>query len=141
MRLIDGVVEPEALGDLLIARVAQHGVAAADQHGHVGGADMKPIEQLLRLGVAIEIDVRVRMAVARQELLHPQRAGAMRRADHDDVAEAARDQLDAAQDERPHEDLAQLGVGLHQREQLLAIEFDHLAGLGDVRPHQRRGGR
>ena len=37
-----------------------------------------------------------------------------------DVAEAVRDQLDAAQDERPHQDLAQLGVGLHQRQQLLA---------------------
>ena len=42
------------------------------------------------------------------------------------------DQLDAAQDERPHQDLAQLGVGLHQREQLLAIDLDHLARLADA---------
>ena len=47
----------------------------------------------------------------------------------DDVAEAAGDQLDAAEDERPHQDLAQLGVGLDQPEQLLAIELDHLARL------------
>ena len=32
-----------------------------------------------------------------------------------------RDQLDAAQDEGAHQDLAQLGVGLHEREQLFAI--------------------
>jgi hypothetical protein len=38
------------------------------------------------------------MAVARQELPYTQRAGAMRRADHDDVAEAAGDQLDAAEE-------------------------------------------
>ena len=90
---------------------------------------MKPVEQLLRLGVVIEIDVVVRMSVARQKLLDPQRAGAMRRADEHDVAEAARDQLDAAQDERPHQDLAQLGVGLDERQQLLAIELDDFARL------------
>jgi hypothetical protein len=30
-----------------------------------------------------------------------------------------RDQLDPAQDERAHQDLAQLGIGLHDREQAL----------------------
>ena len=137
VRLIDGVVEAQAVGDLLVARIAQHGVAAADQHRHIGRAHMKPIEQLLRVGVAIEVDVVVRMAVAGQELLDPQRAGAMRRPDHDDIAEPARNQLDAAEDERPHEDLAQLGVGLHEGEQLLAIELDHLAGLADAQPAHR----
>ena len=55
----------------------------------------------------------------------------------DDVAEAAGDQLDAAQDERPHQDLAQLGVGLDEREQLLAIELDHFARLADAQARQR----
>ena len=109
-----GLVEAEAVGDLRVGRIPQHRVAAADQHRNVGGVDVKPIEQLLRVGIAIEIDVVERMAVARQELLDPQRAGAVRRADHDDVAEVARDQLEAAKDERAHQDLAQLGVGLHQ---------------------------
>ena len=102
---------------------------------------MKPIEQLLRVGVAIEIDVGVRMAVAGQKLLHPQRAGAMRRADEDDIPEATRNQLDPAEDERPHEDLAQLGVGLHEGEQLLAIELDHLARLADAQRAPMPGGR
>ena len=53
----------------------------------------------------------------------------MPRADQHDVAEAVGDQLDAAQDERAHQDLAQLGVGLHQRQQVAAIELDHLAGF------------
>ena len=51
-----------------------------------------------------------------------------------------RDQLDAAQDERPHQDLAQLGVGLHQREQLLAIELDHFTRLDGAHP-STPGGR
>ena len=61
----------------------------------------------------------------------------MRRADHDDVAQIARDQLEAAQDERAHQDLAQLRVGLDEREQLLAIELDHFAGLADAQARER----
>ena len=61
----------------------------------------------------------------------------MRRANQDDVAIAAGNQLDAAEDERPHEDLAQLGVRLHESEQLFAIELDHLAGLAGAHPRQR----
>ena len=80
-----------------------------------------------------------RMAVARQKLLHAQRAGAVRRANHDDIAKVAGDQLDAAEHERPHEDVAQLGIGLNQGEQLFAIELDHLARLGGARRrHARR---
>ena len=78
MRPIDRIVEPEAVGDLLVARISQHRVAAADQHRHVGGAHMKAIEEILRVGVAIEVDVVKRVAVARQELLDAQRACAMR---------------------------------------------------------------
>ena len=58
-----------------------------------------------------------------------------------DVAEAVRDQLDAAQDEGAHQDLAQLAVGLHQRQQVLAIELDHLAGLGRAHAHEPAAGR
>ena len=98
---------------------------------------MKLIEQLLRVSVAIEVDVVERMAVAGQELLHSERAGAVRRAKHDDIAKVARDQLETAEHECPHEDGAQLGVGLHEGEQLLAVELDHLARLGDA--HRRHG--
>ncbi len=48
-------------------------------------------------------------------------------------------QVDAPQDECPHDDLAQLGVGLDEREQVLALQFDNLPGFGganlpDARP-------
>ena len=116
VRLIDGVVEAEALGDPAVARVAQHGIAAADEDRDVGLGHVEAIEHLLGVGVAIEIDVGERVAVAREEFLHPQRAGAVRRAEHDNVAEAVGDQLDAPEDEGAHEDLAQLGVGLNEGE-------------------------
>ena len=89
MRSIDGVVEAKTIGDLLVAGIAQHRVAAANQDRDVGGADVKPIEQLLRVGVAIKIDVVMRVSIVGQKLLHPQRSGTMDRADHHHIAEAA----------------------------------------------------
>ena len=40
-----------------------------------------------------------------------------------------RNQLQAAQDERPHQNLAQLSIGLDQREQRLAVELNDLTWL------------
>ena len=102
--------------------------------------DVKAIEQLLDVGVAVEIDVRVRMAVARQELLDAQRAGECAEPTSTTSPMPLRDQLHAAQDERAHQDLAELGVGLHERQQLLAIELDHFARLARRAPGQARGG-
>ncbi len=61
----------------------------------------------------------------------------MRRADEHHVTEAAGDQLDPPEYEGPHQDLAELGVGLHQGQQLLTSELDHLARLGHARAYQR----
>ena len=102
-----------------VRRIAKHGIAAADHDGDLGDIDLKPVEQLLRLVIAIQIEVVKRMAVPRQEFAGAKRPGAVRRSDDDDVAEVAGNQSQAAQDERPHQDLAQLGVGLDQGEQLL----------------------
>ena len=132
MRAIDRLVEPKTIGDPLVARIAQHGLATADEDRHIGGAHVKPIEEILRLRIGIEIDVGVRMAVAREELPDAQRAAAMRRSDDDDVADAARDQLGAAKNEGAHQDGAQLGVRLDERQQLLPIELDHLAGCAHL---------
>ena len=110
-------------------------------HRDVLGLDVKAIEELLHPGVAIEIDVGIGMTVPGQELLDPQRAGAMVRADEDDVAEAAGDELAAAQDEGAHQDLAELAVGLHQRQQPLALDLDHFPVLGAAQPHQAAAAR
>ena len=88
---------------------------------------MKPVQQLLNVGVAVEIDIGIRMAVARQELLDPERAGAIIRANEHDIAEPVRDQLHSAHDESAHDQLAEFAVGLHQRQQLFTIQLDHFA--------------
>ena len=77
------------------------------------------------------------MAVPRQEFAGAKRPGAVRRSDDDDVAEVAGNQSQAAHDERPHQDLAQLGVGLDQGEQFVAIELDHLARLAHLQACDR----
>ena len=47
--------------------------------------------------------------------------------DQHHIAEAVRDQFHPAQDVGTHDDLAQLAVGLHQRQQLFAVQLDHFA--------------
>ena len=49
---------------------------------------VKLIEQLLRGGVSVEIEIRIGIPVARQELLQAQRAGRVRGSDEHDVAAA-----------------------------------------------------
>ena len=61
--------------------------------------------------------------------LDAERARGMTRPDEHDVADPVRDQLHPTEDEGPHEDLAQLAVGLHEREHVVAIELDHRARL------------
>lgn len=61
----------------------------------------------------------------------------MHRADHDDVAEVVGDERHAPEDERAHENAAQLRIGLDQREQFVAVELDDLARLADPHPRQR----
>ena len=137
MRPVDGIVESQAIGNLLVAGIAQHDRPAANQHRDVGLADVKPIEQLLGAGVAIEIDVVMRVAVAGQELLHAKGAGAVHRSDHHHVAEIARDQLVTAQDERAHQDLTQLRVGLDEAQHSIAAQLHDLAIAADAQASQR----
>src|SRR5437773_3637125 len=82
--------------------------------------------------VDIEIDIRVRVPIAGQELLDAQRSRAVCRADEHDISVAAGDQLEAAQNERAHQDLTELSVRLNDREQRVAIELDDFPWLADA---------
>jgi hypothetical protein len=114
--LIDRLVEAKAVGDLLIRWIAQHR-GAANHDGDIVDADVELIEQLLLVPIAVEVDVAMRMPAAGKELPDTQRAGGMRRPDNCDRAILACDQVGATQDECAHQDRAQLGVGLNQREE------------------------
>src|SRR3954467_9216388 len=61
----------------------------------------------------------------------------MGRANQHDITKASDDQPGAAEDERSHEDVAQLRIRLDQPKQLLSIELNHLA-MRD-RPNPRQG--
>ncbi len=129
-------VEPEAVGDLGVARVLQHLLTAADEDGDVAGGDVELVEQRLHVRVALDVDVLVGVAVAHQEGLHPQGRRRVERAQDHHLAEAAREQPDAPQDVRPDEQLRQLAVGLHHRLQVRRVHAQH-AQLGPGPPaHQ-----
>src|SRR6185503_3801642 len=83
-----------------------------------------------------EVDVFVRVAIARQKLFDAKRARGVNRPDEHDISGPQLDQLDAAEDEGAHQDLAEVGVGLHEGQQMFAIQFDHFARLGGARAEQ-----
>ena len=137
-RLVDRLVEPETFGDPFVGRVAQHDIAAADQHRDIVHGDMNMIEHFLGAGVAIEIGVRVRMPVTGQEFFDAKRDRGMVRPKKDDISEVLVNQLHPAKDKGAHENLAQLTVGLHQSQQVFAIYLDDLAFLPQTECGVRR---
>ena len=67
----------ENLNDLLTGRdAAQHFFAAIDDNRDVPGLHLKTIEQILDVGILVQIDRRVRMSVSCEKLANPQRARA-----------------------------------------------------------------
>src|ERR1041385_4090943 len=88
-------------------------------------ASLKPRQSAM---VAFDGDVGVGMGVAGEKPADLQRPRRERGAEDDDVAEAALEERHAAKDERAHEDLAELRVGLHETEKLVTFELDDLAG-------------
>src|SRR6266568_393355 len=77
------------------------------------------------------------MTVARQELFDAECSSAMIRAEKHDISESTRNQLHPAQDEGPHDQLAEFAVGLHERQQLFTIQLDHFARLDGARSDER----
>ena len=77
------------------------------------------------------------MAVAREEFLDSKRRRRVNRANQHDVADTLCGQLDPAINVGAHHDLADLGVGLHEAQQLLTRELDDLAGFADASARER----
>ena len=86
------------------------------------------VEQLLHARIPVEVDECVGMSVAGEELLDAQRALAIFGPREDDVSESLRDQLDSPEDERAHQDLAQLLVGLDEAQKIPSVDLDDLGG-------------
>src|SRR6266513_3920482 len=78
--------------------------------------------------LVVEVDHRVRVPVSGEKLPDAEGPLAVTRPEDHDVADSTVDQLDPTQDERAHEDLVQLAVGLDERKQVVATDLDDLAG-------------
>jgi hypothetical protein len=79
--------------------------------------------------------------VAHQKLFDPKRTGRKGRADEYNISDAGRDQLNPPENEGPHQDVADLSIGLHYSQHLLAIYLDQLARLGGAFERERRDRR
>src|SRR6187399_2978352 len=126
MTLIDGVVEPETGGNRFVGGVLE-GVPAADRDWYFIGSDVEAVEHFLRASVRFKVDERIGVAVSRQELLYMQSIRRMGRPDEHHVADAACDQLGAAENRCAPEEIAQLAVRLDERQQFVPSDLDDLA--------------
>lgn len=126
------------LRDLSVARALQHQLVAADEHGDVAGAHLESIEQRLDGLVLLQVDVRVRLTVAPEELANAERCRRVARPDQHSIAAALRDEADPPQDEGAHHQLAQLGVRLNDLAQRLRAEHQQLAGSDHARADEAR---
>src|SRR5690349_12165216 len=54
-----------------------------------------------------------------------------------DISEAVRDQFYSPKNEGPHDHFAELVVGLHERHQVFAIQFEYFARLPDAHSQHR----
>jgi hypothetical protein len=124
---VERIVQPQALCNLPVGRIPQHELSSANQNGDFLHCHGEPIEERLCARVAIQVDVGVRMSVARQESSNPQRIRAMFRPGDDDVAEAVCDQFHSSQDEGAHQDVAEFGIALDQPLDVRMIELNDFA--------------
>jgi hypothetical protein len=76
------------------------------------------------------------MSIPAQKLAYSQGTGTMARTHQDDIALAATDERQPPQDERPHENLAQLGVFGDQQPQAISTNLKKLTRLSNAASHQ-----
>src|ERR1700682_2074216 len=60
----------------------------------------------------------------------------MTRSEYQNISKPLRNQLHPPEDVRSHENLAKFGVGLHEVQQVFAVDLDYFAGLLRTHPDQ-----
>ena len=98
--------QPDSPGELGVARIAQHLLAAPDHHRRLRRRDAQLAQERVRGRVVLEVDPAVREPVARRELAQPARVGRVARAE-DPESGAKSDQDRAADDERAQDQIAE----------------------------------
>src|SRR5260370_35681804 len=100
--------ERQELGDLRIGRILQNAVVMANHNWNVAGPKCEPVEQGLDTGIAVGIEIRVRLPIANEELTETQGRGGVPRSDEHDLPGATRGKLCAPEDRRGQTALTQL---------------------------------
>ena len=99
----------------------------ADHDRQIRLVELETAEEPVRVRVGIGVEQTVRIAVASEEALQAQRVAAMPRPDQHDAAPRIPDEPDAAQDEGPHDGLADVGLAADQAAELRRREARHAA--------------
>src|SRR6185295_379487 len=89
-------------------------LVTAEKNGDLRHVEVELVAEPFHVLVVIDVEVAVRVSVSYQELLQPQRRRRIARSDDGDVALALGKEPDPAQDERAHQDLANVGVRLEE---------------------------
>ena len=102
---------------------------------------MEALDQRLGFGVGVGIEQLMRLTVAAQKNLQPQHVAIVGAADDDRAAGAGFQQPDAADDQRAHDPLAELGFGDQQGAQPVRRDDQRLHRLlrGGVRQRRPSG--
>ena len=79
--------------------------------------------------ILFQVDVRVWMAIARQELFDAKGVGRIAGTNERYITDSLRQQLRPAKNEGAHQDFAELSVGLHKGDDFVPSNFDNFSIL------------
>lgn len=126
---VERLQQAEAARQLGLLGIAQELAVGAEDDRQLGRIEMEPLDQGLRAGIGPGIEGLVRMGVVAQEVAQPQHVAIVGVADHHESAGPHLEQGHAAQDQGPHDPLAELGLGDQQGPEPLRRDLQRLAGL------------
>jgi len=123
----------------LVRSPSEDELAVRAQHdGQLGGIEVKALDQGFRFRIDLGIEMLKRMAVARQKTLEAENEGMIGATDDDRAAGASLDQTDPAQNQGPHDPLADFGFADKQRPQPLGRYDQSPARARRIGIHQGR---
>ena len=126
--------QPDAACQFVLGWITQQLPAGAEHDRQLPGIDMETLDQGLGFGVDVGVEQLLRLTVTAQKDLQPQHVAIVGAADDDRAAGAGLQQPDAADDQGPHDALAELGFGNQQGAQPVRRDDQGLHRLlrGDV---------
>ncbi|MNM78496.1 hypothetical protein D3C81_904010 [compost metagenome] len=129
--------QAQARGQVAFVRITQHGAVRADHEREIVRQRRQAFEQRDGLGVHRRVERGVGEAVAPQEVLQREQPPVVRRADQHHAV-AALDHQHAAQDQRAHDGLADVGLADHHRAEFVGAHQHGLHVIDHARIHHGR---